>query len=79
MIAAKAGVNAVDALERIDESGRRQISRRQPSAEIGESPGGDCEDDTDQCESRHRAGKAQALALPANRRFNAGRHSPSWP
>jgi hypothetical protein len=38
VIATKAGVDAVHVLERVGEPGRRQISRREPSAEIGEAP-----------------------------------------
>jgi len=38
MVATKAGMDAVDALERVGESGRRQIVRSEPAAEIVKAP-----------------------------------------
>src|SRR5439155_25084943 len=74
MVATKAGMDAVDALERVGEPGRGQIVRSEPAAEIGEGSCDDCESAADQCQSGYRAGDAQGPALDLYRCLEVGRH-----
>src|SRR2546426_3523478 len=76
MVATKAGMDAVDALERVGESGRRQIVRTEPAAEIGEGSCDDYESDADQYQSGYRDGDAQGPALGFYRCLEVGRHLP---
>src|SRR5882724_9794859 len=76
MVATKAGMDAVDALERVGESGRRQIVRSEPAAEIREASCDDYESDADQCQSGYRASDAQGPALGLYRCLEVGRHLP---
>src|SRR5262249_4340811 len=67
VVPAEAGVDAVDALECIDEPRRGQRSRCEPSAEIGEAPREDEENQTDERQSGYRARDAEGLTLGFDR------------
>src|SRR5215471_2002686 len=74
VVPARSRVHAVDLLESVGEPARREVSRREPSAEIREPARDDGEDSADHGESRERTGDAGRPTPGRDRGAGVDRH-----
>src|SRR4029077_15883496 len=68
VVAAEARMRAVDLLERVDEPGRRERTRRQPAAGVGERDAHARDDDAYQRQASEARGPTANPQVPVGRR-----------
>src|SRR5882762_3191948 len=74
MVTTEAGMGSIDLLESVGEPSRRQLTGREPAAEIGKSSRDRCKGDADQGESCERVGLAETRPRDSCTCFKVDRH-----